>query len=40
MSSRRWLLVGAFLVLLIAIGGWVAIELGRDPLAPAVFSGP
>lgn len=40
MRARRWWIAGALAVAAIALAGWIAIELGRDPLVPAVFSGP
>jgi len=34
----RRVVIGVLLV--VAIGGWVAFEMSGGPIAPAVFSGP
>ncbi|MDX1578413.1 MAG: hypothetical protein R3266_08005 [Gemmatimonadota bacterium] len=40
MTLRRWLILGAALVILAAVAFLVGLELTDDPSIPARFSGP
>lgn len=39
-GSRRLVAIAIVLVLAVALGAWIALELGVGHATPAVFSGP